>query len=71
VSRAILIPPSMIEVSTLKPYQNKMMNWKRTQLSTYLNTTQKYLTLKWELDKIEKLGADENYGLLEYYDHKR
>jgi hypothetical protein len=59
-----------------------MMNWKRIQLSTYLNTTQKYLTLKWELttqkyltlkwelDKIEKLGADENYGLLEYYDHK-
>lgn len=60
VKKTILMPLSVIDVFRLKPYQYRIMNWNKIQLSTYLNRIQKYLLiLKFEVDKMDGLRLKE------------
>lgn len=57
---------SVMEVSALKPNQNRVINWNKIQLSTYRKTIQKYLLiLKFEVDKIYNLSPVECFLLNE------
>lgn len=63
VKKAILMPLSVMDVFALKPYQYRMMNWNKMQLSTYLKRIQKYLLiLKFEVDKIDSLSLKEFFA---------